>query len=654
MQVGEINVRIDADTSGLDKGVKKTKDGLQEIEQQSEKSSKAVTAFSKANVLAIGALTAAIGGGIAMMAKQADSIRILEQRIKTATRATGDYAQVSKELYSISQATGSTLESNVVLFQQLARAATEVGATNTEVLTLTKSLQQLGTIGGSSAEQMSNAMLQFGQAMAGGVMRAEEFNSIVENTPEIAVRIADGMGMTVGELRNAVLEGKVLSEEVFSSLLSQTQDINKQFNEMNISLDRASTMFSNSLNNFLADADTGLSFTEQIAKGLQGWSMWMDSVNPKMTEHEKINLRIYELRKKINEGASLFGNSTSQILNWQKELKKLEEDRAKLWASQDAKKAKEAELAATEKAIKAEKEWFDQQFKQAEQQQQWMEYRSDKTESYNRRQLKALEEQIRKAEELRKATGDWITMLNEQTGVFDKEDEQKALDEEKYQENSQKSLDKLLEKYKTEEELLREKFENQQLIIDEAYLNEQMTEEEHQQTMLEIQERYAEARAKIADAERKDRVNAYSKMFGDLSSLMNTKSKEMFAIGKAAAIANTVISGIEAAEEAFKWGNKIGGLPLGSAMAAASALASAARVQQISSTQIGTSGGTTSVSGGVAAVNTTPAQQSAPVGGTLTVEGLSTSSLFTGDTVSALAEELLEYQRNGGNVVLQG
>ena len=77
-----------------------------------------------------------------------------------------------------------------MLFQQLARSAGEVGASNTQVLTLTQTLQQLGAIGGSSAEQMSNAMLQFGQSMAGGVVRAEEFNSIVENTPEIAVRLA--------------------------------------------------------------------------------------------------------------------------------------------------------------------------------------------------------------------------------------------------------------------------------------------------------------------------------------------------------------------------------------------------------------------------------------------------------------------------------
>ncbi len=68
--------------------------------------------------------------------------------------------------------------------------------------------------------------------MAAGKVRAEEFNSIVENTPELAYRIAKGMGVGLGQLRLMVLEGEVLSKDVFQSILSQTEQIDKDFEDV--------------------------------------------------------------------------------------------------------------------------------------------------------------------------------------------------------------------------------------------------------------------------------------------------------------------------------------------------------------------------------------------------------------------------------------
>ncbi len=217
--------------------------------------------------------------GARELAQMADRWNTLQQRIKTATRETGDYNQVAQQLFTISQANGVAMESTVSLFQNLARTAPDLGVTNAEVLKLTQSVQQLGVIGGSTQTQMDNALMQFGQAMAGGVMRAEEFNSIVENTPEIAARIAKGMGMTVGQLRLAVNEGSVLSEDVFNSLLGQSDEISQQFDEIPISLDRSTTMLGNSLVDMLGQLNQSWGVTSSIAELFQDISKSIDETD---------------------------------------------------------------------------------------------------------------------------------------------------------------------------------------------------------------------------------------------------------------------------------------------------------------------------------------------------------------------------------------
>lgn len=88
-------------------------------------------------------------------------------------------------------------------------------------------------------------------------------------------------------------------------------------------------------------------------------------------------------------------------------------------------------------------------------------------------------------------------------------------------------------------------------------------------------------------AEARDRGIA---LLGDMGILMNSESRKMFELGKAASTAHAIISGIEAVQDAYKWGQKWGGPPLGAAFASAAALVTAARVQQIRSVQF-TGGG---------------------------------------------------------------
>src|SRR5690606_22015776 len=76
-------------------------------------------------------------------------------------------------------------------------------------------------------------------ALSSEIMRAEEFNSIMENIPGVGKAIADELGVTTGQLRQLVVNGKVLSQDVFSAILNSTEKVQEEFEKMPRTIERA-------------------------------------------------------------------------------------------------------------------------------------------------------------------------------------------------------------------------------------------------------------------------------------------------------------------------------------------------------------------------------------------------------------------------------
>ena len=128
----------------------------------------------------------------------------------------------------------------------------------------------------------------------------------------------------------------------------------------------------------------------------------------------------------------------------------------------------------------------------------------------------------------------------------------------------------------------------------------------------------------------------------------------MFNINKVAAIANTLLKAKESVTSAYAFGSHFGGPVLGAAMAGVAAAATLAQVNAIRSQQFGGGGSVSAGGGSSAAVAPT---QTAAAGGatmnqTISVQGISSSDLFSGDAVRTLIDRLIDAQRNGARIVL--
>ncbi|KJW99687.1 phage tail length tape measure protein [Enterobacter roggenkampii] len=176
----------------------------------------------------------------------ADAMSQMQARIERLTGSAAAATQTMQGLMRISSATGGSLQDTAKLWEILSTALRDTGATNGQIIQLTETLQKIGRIGGSSSEEMANALRQFGQSISSGTIRAEEFNSILEQMPELARQIAAGMGVSIGELRQLMLDGKLTAEDALNAIQKQTGSVNAEFEKLPRTLSQANTALTNS------------------------------------------------------------------------------------------------------------------------------------------------------------------------------------------------------------------------------------------------------------------------------------------------------------------------------------------------------------------------------------------------------------------------
>lgn len=139
-------------------------------------------------------------------------------------------------------------------YQTTADAVSKMGimakdafGSNQELVSFSELINKQFTIAGTSAAGIDAAMLQLTQAMASGVLRGEELNSVFEQAPTIIQTIADYLKVPIGQIRAMASEGQITSTIVKNAMLSSTDEINKKFNSMPMTFSQMWTVSLNAL-----------------------------------------------------------------------------------------------------------------------------------------------------------------------------------------------------------------------------------------------------------------------------------------------------------------------------------------------------------------------------------------------------------------------
>lgn len=261
-KVGDLYYDVDIETAKLITGSRKASDVLGAMDKSARGASAGIDKLDNSGQKAAGSmdvLKSALSGvasaitvsliidyGKAFL-EVADNVTQLQSRIARLSAGSDEAKVTFSALAQIASNTGASLQNTQSLWEKLTSSLKGTGATNSQILFLTDTLQKIGRVGGSSAEEMATALRQFGQSIDGGVVRAEEFNSVVESMPELARQMAAGLGLSMGQLRQAMLDGKITAEAALNAIAKQSGVVNQEFNKLPRTMEQASNSLTVSL-----------------------------------------------------------------------------------------------------------------------------------------------------------------------------------------------------------------------------------------------------------------------------------------------------------------------------------------------------------------------------------------------------------------------
>ena len=275
---GKYTIEIEADAAKLLAGQASADTALKQIENSVKKTANSADKLDKSLDNLGGGfsrLAVAVKGYISIQAliklqQISEEFTLLQARVTRLSSSSEEGARSFQQLVSIASTTGASLGDTVNLWQQLTATLKTVGATNSDVNRLVMTLQKIGTIGGSSAQEMANALRQFMQSVASGRIQAEEFNSVLEQMPELARQIADGMGIPFNELRQLMLAGKLDIGEVLAAIERRSDEINQQFEKMPRTVTQATNALVTQFGVAVSKIDDAIGASRYLAKLLDG------------------------------------------------------------------------------------------------------------------------------------------------------------------------------------------------------------------------------------------------------------------------------------------------------------------------------------------------------------------------------------------------
>ena len=193
-------------------------------------------------------------GALAALTRYANSWQSISTQIKLATKSQEEAAAVQEKLVSLAKRTGSDLEATVGLYTNIARAAGEMGKSQNELIKFTENMNKVLSYSNVSANDAKNALTQLGQALGGGTIRAQEFNSILSATPAVMQVVAkniSGVDGSIAKLREKMNAGQLSAREFFEAFQKGGKDIDEAFSKTPNTIGNAISRLNTNLTEFI-------------------------------------------------------------------------------------------------------------------------------------------------------------------------------------------------------------------------------------------------------------------------------------------------------------------------------------------------------------------------------------------------------------------
>jgi tape measure domain-containing protein len=218
------------------------------------------------------------GIGVVKLTQLADDAALIQARLKDVAGSFTAAQKAQEQLYAASQRLAVSYSDLAGSFSKMLPAVKQMGGGANEAVRLAEILAVTARLAGASTEEASASAQQFAQALGSGVLQGDELKSILENNNTLARALADGLGVTVGELRKLGSEGKLTSDKVAQALLGQYDAIEARSSGLPATVGGAWLQVTNAFEQFVAAANDGTGVFSGLSAVMSGLARLIDAV----------------------------------------------------------------------------------------------------------------------------------------------------------------------------------------------------------------------------------------------------------------------------------------------------------------------------------------------------------------------------------------
>lgn len=275
----KVGLKITADGKQAEGELGRVGEGLDQVGKEAKQAASDTDLLSTGLKAVAAALSADyLLGKAADLAAVADQYNNMAGRLKLVAGEGAALAEALEAVRVTANTSGADLDATATLYTRLAQASKELGLSQAELIGLTETINKTFAISGASTAEAASSIRQLGQALASGVLRGDEFNSVMENSPRLAQALADGLDVPIGALRKMAEEGELTAERVTRALQSQAAAIEADFGKMPDTVARATQRLSNEWTVFIGKLDQTSGASAAVSDGLNSLAENLDEI----------------------------------------------------------------------------------------------------------------------------------------------------------------------------------------------------------------------------------------------------------------------------------------------------------------------------------------------------------------------------------------
>ena len=268
--LGHLNIQLELDQVKFQSGINNAQGRVKRFTDTTTKQlSNIERSMNSLNRVSANLFKAGIAGfGVNQLKGFADGYTEIQNKLRLVESASISSSKGLNNVFDIALKTNQGINATSGVYQRFAQNAETLKISQAQIASLTETVSKAVAVSGASAGAADAALTQFGQALGSGILRGDEFNSVMEQAPALAKAIATGLGVTTGELRNMAKEGKLTMDVLVPALERAKESVDDQFNTRILTISAAFENLNTSAIKWIGELDKSTGASEAFAKAI--------------------------------------------------------------------------------------------------------------------------------------------------------------------------------------------------------------------------------------------------------------------------------------------------------------------------------------------------------------------------------------------------